>query len=94
MYDVIFDKKSIEFLNSLDHKIKERIFKKIISAKEKPFRYFERLKNRDEYKLRAGDYRIIADIDGSSKIINIRLIMHRKDIYKRLLGMKSTSSRF
>ncbi len=84
MYEIIFDKKSIEFLNKIEREIKERIFKKIISAKEKPFRYFERLKNRDEYKLRARDYRIIADIDKNSKIIKIRLIRHRKNIYKNL----------
>ena len=82
MYEIIFDKKAIEFLNKLDYKHKERVFKKIISAKEKPFRYFERLKNRDEYKLRAGDHRVIADIDKNLKIIKIRLIMHRKNIYK------------
>lgn len=62
-------------------KIKERIFNKIISTKEKPFRYFERLTNRKEYKLRVGNYRVIADIDNKFKIIKIRVIMHRKNIY-------------
>jgi len=83
MYEIIFDKKAIEFLNKIEHKIKDRIFEKIISSKEKPFHYFERLKNRDEYKLRVGNYRVIADIEKNSKIIKIRLIMHRKNIYKR-----------
>jgi len=82
MYDVIFDKKSIDFLNILDHKIKVRIFKKIISAKEKPFHYFEKLTSRDEYKLRVGDYKIIADIDKESKKIKVLFIGHRKNIYK------------
>jgi hypothetical protein len=40
MYDIIYDKKSIDFLNGLDKKRKTRIFKKITLAKEKPFRYF------------------------------------------------------
>lgn len=84
MYEIIFDKKSLEFLNKLEYKIKERIFEKIISTKQNPFRYFERLKNRDEYKLRVGSYRVIADIDKTSNIIKIRLIMHRKNIYKNL----------
>jgi hypothetical protein len=39
MYEIIFDKKTLEFLNKPDHKIKERIFLKIISTKEKPVRY-------------------------------------------------------
>lgn len=84
MYNVIYDKKSIDFLNGLDGKRKERIFKKITSAKEKPHHYFEKLKNRDEYKLRIGDYRVIADIDDNSKIIKILIIMHRKNIYKKI----------
>ena len=82
MYEIIFDKKAIESLDKLEYKIKERIFNKIISTKEKPFRYFERLTKRNEYKLRAGSYRIIADIDKNSKTIKILLIRHRKNIYK------------
>ena len=82
MYEIIFDKKAIESLNKMEYRIKERIFKKVISTKEKPFRYFERLTKRNEYKLRVGNYRIIADIDKNSKMIKIRLIMHRKNIYK------------
>ena len=83
MYRVIFDKKAIEFLNKIEYKIKVRIFEKIISTKEKPFRYFERLTKKNDYKLRVGNYRIIADIDKNSRIIKIILIMHRKNIYKR-----------
>ena len=45
MYEIIFDEKSIEFLEKLEYKIRERIFEKIILTKEKPFRYFERLTN-------------------------------------------------
>ena len=82
MYEILFDKKAIEYLNKQQKKIKVRIFNKIITAKEKPFRYFERLSNRKEYKLRVGNYRAIADIDKKLKIIKIRIIMHRKNIYK------------
>ena len=82
MYEIIFDKKVIEYLTKQEKKIKKRIFNKIIYTKEKPFRYFERLTNRKEYKLRIGHYRVIADIDKKSKIIKIRMIDHRKNIYK------------
>lgn len=84
MYAIIFDKKSIQSLNKIENKIKRRIFEKIISAKENPFHYFVRLKNRDEYNLRVGDYRVIADIDKNLEIIKILLIMHRKNIYKNI----------
>jgi mRNA interferase RelE/StbE len=83
MYEIIFDKKTLESLNKLEYKIKERIFKKIISTKEKPFRYFQKLTYREEYKLRVGNYRVIADIDKNSKKIKILIIMHRKNIYEK-----------
>ena len=84
MYDVIFDEKSLEYLEKLEKKVRKRIFEKIISTKEHPFRYFERLSGRNEFKLRVGDYRIIADIDEFSEKIYILVIGHRKNIYKNL----------
>ena len=48
MFEIIFDIKAIEYLNKQEDKIKIRIFNKIISTKEKPFRFFERLTNRKE----------------------------------------------
>jgi mRNA interferase RelE/StbE len=82
MYDVIFDKKALEFLIKLEYKTKHRIFHKIISTKEKPYRYFEKLTKRNEYKLRIGNYRVIADIDEKTKKIKILILGHRKNIYK------------
>lgn len=84
MYEITFDENAIEFLNNLPKEIKERIFHKIISTKEMPLHFFEKLEGRIEYKLRVGDYRIIADILLGSKEIKIRVIGHRKNIYKKL----------
>lgn len=63
MYEVI------DFLNKQSKDLKRRIFNKIISTKENPFHYFEKLTGRGDYKLRIGDYRAIADIYESSKTI-------------------------
>ena len=82
MYTLTFDTEAIEFLCKLPLKIKERIFNKIISTKEKPFHYFERLTGRRDYKLRVSDYRVIADISQKDKTIQVTLIGHRKNIYK------------
>lgn len=38
--------------------------------------------NEDLYRIRVGDYRIIYAISDTIKIVNIRKIGHRKDIYK------------
>lgn len=83
MYEIIFDDEAIEFLNKLPKHIRERVYKKIISTKEDPSRYFERLGGRKDYKLRIGDYRAIADIDTKSRKIQITVVGHRKNIYKK-----------
>lgn len=84
MFEVIFDEKAIDFLDNLPKEVKSRIFNKVISTKESPFHYFERLKGRNDYKLRIGDYRVIADIDKSRKIIKVTFAGHRKDVYDRI----------
>jgi len=71
-------------LNTLPKEIKERIFKKILSTKENPLHFFERLSGRSEYKLRIGDYRVIADIDSGQKRIKITLVGHRKNVYDKI----------
>ncbi len=84
MYEIIFDNEAIDFLNKMPKDSKKRIFNKIISTKENPFHFFERLEGRKDYKLRIGDYRAIADINQANKIIEITLIGHRKNVYKKL----------
>jgi len=82
MYELRFDTEATDFLNKLPKTIKSRIFNKIISSKSTPFHFYERVRGRSEYKLRIGDYRAIADINQDSKRIEIRVIGHRKNIYK------------
>ena len=84
MYEVIFDEEAIDFLNKLPKDVKERIFNKIISTKENPLHFFERLTGRSDYKLRIGDYRAVADIDPGNATIKITIVGHRKNIYQNL----------
>ena len=84
MYTLRFDEKVIEYLEKLDKSISKRIFNKIQQTKEDPHRYFVRLTERSEYKLRVGDYRVIADIVDNELLILIVLIEHRSKVYKKL----------
>jgi mRNA interferase RelE/StbE len=84
MFTVIYDEEALQNLEKLEKKIRKRIFEKIFSTKENPFHYFERLTGRSEYKLRVGDYRVMAEIDEKAKRISILFIDHRKNIYKKL----------
>lgn len=81
MYKIIFDIKAIEFLEKLEKKIAKRIWNKVQSTKLSPHTYFVRLTQRKDFKLRIGDYRAIADLEQNKKIIQIRKIGHRKNIY-------------
>ena len=51
--------------------------------KRKSICIFVKLKGREEFKLRVGDYRVIASIDDKHKRIEVLLIGHRKNIYKK-----------
>jgi mRNA interferase RelE/StbE len=67
----------------LNKPIIKRIIGKIESTKNNPHNFFKRLVGRPEYKLRIGDYRVIAHIEQDKKTIFIRSIGHRKNIYRR-----------
>lgn len=84
MYEILFDYLAIDYLNNMPKEIKLRIYSKIISTKENPLHYFEKLTGREDFKLRVGSYRVIADIDNEAKIIKITHIGHRKNIYKNI----------
>ncbi|MFA5856407.1 MAG: type II toxin-antitoxin system RelE/ParE family toxin [Candidatus Pacearchaeota archaeon] len=82
MFSIIFDKRALEDLNKLDTKLKERIWNKLQQCKINPFHYLEHLEDINGFKLRVGDYRLIVDIDNSSKTIKVLKIGHRKNIYE------------
>ncbi|MEK6552915.1 MAG: type II toxin-antitoxin system RelE/ParE family toxin [Bacteroidota bacterium] len=42
----------------------------------------KKLHNRESYRLRVGDYRIIYEVNPKEKIIIIQRIAHRQDVYK------------
>ena len=81
MYELIFAKRAVEELNKLENYIKERILNKLRLCKEDPFRFFEKLIEIGGFKLRIGDYRILADIDANLKKIYINKTGHRRNIY-------------
>ena len=82
MFSIIFDKKAANELASLEKQLATRIYKKLEKCKENPFSYFEPLTPRSDFKLRVGDYRIIADINTSLQRIEVTKIGHTKNVYK------------
>lgn len=71
-------------LARLDNAAAKRILDKLDAAREKPLRFFERLAGREEYKMRIGDYRVLAKIMHGEKTILVLGVGHRKNIYKKM----------
>ncbi|MFH1133490.1 MAG: type II toxin-antitoxin system RelE/ParE family toxin [Nanoarchaeota archaeon] len=84
MYEVIFDSAALDFLEKCERPLAKRIWNKLMSTKENPHRFFERLVCREDYKLRIGDYRVIVDIDDTKKRIEVTFIGHRKNVYQKV----------
>ncbi len=83
-YTLEFDEKAIEILEKLPRVIKERVFKKLQVAKEDPYHFFEKLTGRLDFKLRVGDYRVIADILDDKLQILVIYVGHRRNVYKKI----------
>jgi len=84
VYDIIFSDNARDDFYILSPSIKQRIKDKLHSVQENPLHYFERLKGRNDYKLRVGDYRVIANINLTLKRIEVTTLGHRKNIYNLL----------
>ena len=81
-FDIEYSDEAIFQLKGLDTQIDKRIVRKIESTRSDPRRFFVRLIGRTEFKLLAGDYRAIVEIEENQTVIIIRSLGHRKNIYK------------
>jgi mRNA interferase RelE/StbE len=67
----------------LPSQIAARIYRKFQRARGDPLHFFEKLVGRDDYRMRVGDYRIIAEIDLEQRVIFVTEVGHRKNIYEK-----------
>ena len=81
-FEVEYSEESLFQLRGLEIPVSKRIIQKIESTRSDPHRFFVRLVGRTEYKLRVGDFRVIADIEENRRVIVVRSLGHRRNIYK------------
>ena len=81
-FEVEFSEESLFQLRGMEIPLAKRIIQKIESTRSDPHRYFVRLVRRTEYKLRVGDYRVNANIEENRRVIVVRSLGHRRNIYK------------
>lgn len=83
-YQIAIVKKAFKELSALSRKINEQVVDAIDGLKEEPRPVgCKKLKGESEniWRIRVGDYRILYFIDDMVKIVEIRRIGNRKDVY-------------
>lgn len=82
-YTIILSKKAQKQLDKLPDNIIAPIVIAISSLEENPRpNGYKKLKGRDAYRIRTGDYRIIYSIFDNELIVDVITLGHRKDIYE------------
>lgn len=89
MYNLSISKKAQKFISKQDKNTKQRIKESLLKLAENPYKKgtldIKPLQgNKDQFRLRVGDLRILYTIDNGELIILILKIDSRGDIYKRL----------
>jgi len=85
MYNIEITKHALKEIISLPTKISAQIAKAIDGFETNPRpKGCKKLKGEKEYlwRIRVGDYRIIYSIEESIKVIEIRKVSHRKNVYE------------
>ncbi len=82
-YTVSLSKKAQKQLDKLSDDIAEPILEAIEKLEENPRPVgCKKLKGRDGYRIRAGNYRVIYDIFDNNLLVDVIALGHRKDIYE------------
>lgn len=82
-YTVVLSKKAEKQLNMLSDNIAEPIIDAITDLEENPRPHgYKKLKGRDAYRIRVGNYRIIYDIIDKELIVDVITLGHRKEVYE------------
>lgn len=86
LYAVGFRESALSELSNLSKKVQQQIDGKVARLGESPRPAgVEKLKGAENvYRLRSGDYRIIHEVDDTSRTIVETRIRHRKEAYRNL----------
>jgi mRNA interferase RelE/StbE len=83
VYSLNFSRQAIKELEKINEpaysKIKNAITALTIDPRPQGYK---KLKNRDSYRIRVGDYRVIYDIFDAELIVDVIALGHRKDVYE------------
>jgi mRNA interferase RelE/StbE len=82
-YTVKLKRSAEKELDKLPSKIHDKVINILLLLKENPFPHnFKKLRGREGYRIRVGDYRILYLIDEPSKNIEVISVAHRREVYR------------
>ena len=84
-YKIVFKSKVEKDLRKIDRQFIPDILKQIekLQGNPRPSNSRKLIDSTISYRLRIGDYRVVYQVDDSSKLVEIYLVRHRKDVYKK-----------
>ncbi len=81
-YSVTFSRRAFKDLEKINEPFYHQIKQAIVALADDPRpQGYKKLKGRDGYRIRVGNYRIIYDVFDHELIVDIIALGHRKDIY-------------
>lgn len=82
MYQIEFSKVAEKQFYKFEKSLQIRIISSLERIRIRPYPYVKKLVGNPYFSLRAGDYRIILDVNQGKLVILVIEIGHRKNIYK------------
>lgn len=82
-YEISLKKSAVKELGDIPKKELQKIIKKIqaLSSDPRP-QGSQKLSDKEQYRIRQGDYRVIYAIDDDSFAVHIIKVGHRREIYR------------
>ena len=82
VFEIRWSRQAENFLPKLHRELALRITRKVHDVKDRPFHFLEHFEGADFFKLRIGSYRLLIDVDLHKKILFVRIIGHRRNVYQ------------
>jgi mRNA interferase RelE/StbE len=83
-YLVTLKRSAEKELSRLSNEIHDRIIERLITLQDDPRpQGTKKLRGREGYRLRVGDYRILYLVDDAEQKIEVYSVAHRREVYRR-----------
>ena len=90
-YQILFSDLAFRQLKKLEVATRERIIASLERIRVRPETYLKKLVGDEGFRLRAGDYRVIVELDNEKLIVLVLRIGHRK---KYMADVRNVATRY